>query len=240
MRTIVPDKLSGIVAAQAISAALYARARTGEGQHIRLSMLDAVVAFLWSSDMGSQTFIDGEAIPQQKAASFADLIYDTATTPISVAVQSDREWQALAHAFDRPDWLDDPRFKTVRQRQLHINERLEVTQSELHGRTADDALALLEKHGVPCAPVLTRTATLTNPQIEANGIVVEVEHPQAGRIRQARPAALFSGTPQALSRGAPVYGADTEEVLREAGLGEAEIAALRGDGAFGVTQEAAE
>lgn len=109
VRTILPDKLTGIVAAQAVTAALFARSRTGKGQHIRLSMLDAVVAFLWASDKGSQTFV-GDSLPQQEAASFVDLIYDTADTPISVAVQSDREWHALARAVDRPGWLDDTRF----------------------------------------------------------------------------------------------------------------------------------
>ena len=240
VRTIVPDKLTGVVAAQAIAAALFARTRTGEGQHIRLSMLDSVIAFLWASDMGSQTFVDGDAIPQQDAASFADLIYDTATTPISVAVQSDHEWQALARALDRPDWLEDPRFRTVELRQRHINERLAVTQEGLRGRPADECLALLEKAGVPCAPVLTRNATLTHPQVEASGTIVAVDHPQAGRIRQARPAARFSGTPQALTRGAPGYGADTAAVLREAGLRQAEIDTMRRDGAFGQGREAAE
>ena len=240
VRTIVPDKLTGVVAAQAIAAALFARTRTGEGQHIRLSMLDSVIAFLWASDMGSQTFVDGDTIPQQDAASFADLIYDTATTPISVAVQSDHEWQALARALDRPDWLEDPRFQTVELRQRHINERLAVTQEGLRGRPADECLALLEKAGVPCAPVLTRNATLTHPQVEASGTVVEIDHPRAGRIRQARPAARFSGTPQALTRGAPGYGADTAAVLREAGLMQVEIDTMRQDGAFGQGREAAE
>ena len=240
VRTIVPDKLSGIVAAQAIAAALFARTRTGEGQHIRLSMLDAVVAFLWASDMGSQTFVEGDAIPQQDAASFADLIYDTADTPISVAVQSNREWQALARALGHPEWLDDPRFATVELRQRHINERLALTQEGLRDLPATEALAALTKAGVPCAPVLTRTQTLDNPQVVANGIVVETTHPTAGRIREARPAARFSGTPQALRRPAPAYGGNTDEILREAGLQDAEIEALRRDGAVGTTREAAE
>jgi crotonobetainyl-CoA:carnitine CoA-transferase CaiB-like acyl-CoA transferase len=90
VRTIVPDKLTAYNAAQAITAALLSRERTGQGQHIRLSMLDAIIAFLWASDMGSQTFV-GEEIPQQEAASFIDLIYETATGPISAAVQTNRE-----------------------------------------------------------------------------------------------------------------------------------------------------
>ncbi len=240
VRTILPDKLTGIVAAQAIASALFARERTGEGQHIRLSMLEAVSAFLWGSDMGSQTFVAGD-LPQQEAASFADLIYETATTPISLAVQSDREWRALVKAFDKPDWLEDERFKTVELRQKHINERLDLTQEVLRARPAEDWLERLTDAGVPCAPVLTRTATLTHPQFEALGIVTETEHPQAGRIREARPAAHFSATPQALTRPAPGYGADTADVLREAGLDEGEIAAMRRDGAFGRdAKEAAE
>lgn len=240
VRTIVPDKLSGIVAAQAIAAALFARTRTGEGQHIRLNMLDAVIDFLWHSDMGSQTFVDGDAIPQQAAASFTDLIYETATTPISVAVQSDREWRALATALDKPEWLDDERFRTVEARQAHIDDRLALTQAALREHPADAALARLEAAGVPCAPVLTRNATLRHPQVVANGTIVEVNHPAAGRIRQARPAARFSATPTAFRRPAPGYGEHTEAVLREAGLDDGAIAALRRGGAFGMVEDAAE
>ena len=238
VRTILPDKLTGVVAAQAITAALLARARTGEGQHVRLSMLEAVIAFLWSSDMGSQTFVDDD-IPQQEAASFADLIYDTADTPISLAVQSDGEWQALAHASNHPEWLEDPRFRTVELRQRNINERLTLTQEVLRGRSAAEWLDVLTAAGVPCAPVLTRTATLGDPQVVANAIVVEVEHPVAGRIRQGRPAARFSATPQAIRAGAPGYGEHTVDVLREAGLDEEEIGVLRKDGAFGPLRAAA-
>ena len=111
VRTILPDKLTGTVAAQAITAALLARARNGRGQHVKVSMLASVVAFLWSSDMGSQTFVGGE-LPQQSAASFIDLIYQTIDGHISVAVQSNKEWLALTRVLDRPEWLDDRRFLT--------------------------------------------------------------------------------------------------------------------------------
>lgn len=231
VRTILPDKLTGIVAAQAITAALLARTRTGEGQHIRLSMLEAVVAFLWSSDMGSQTFVGGD-LPQQEAASFTDLIYETADQPISVAVQSDREWQALTRGLSQPGWLQDARFRTPELRQQHINERLALTQDVLRTRPAAEWLDVLTDAGVPCAPVLTRAETLSDPQIQANGIVVEVDHPTAGRIRQARPAARFSATPQAIRTAAPAYGEHTENALLAVGLSQAEIAELRGQGAF--------
>ena len=239
VRTILPDKLTGIVAAQAITAALFARARTGEGQHVRLSMLDSVIAFLWGSDMGSQTFV-GDPIAQQEAASFADLIYDTTDAPISVAVQSDKEWRALARALGKPEWIEDPRFTTVELRQKNINERLALTQAALRTRQASEVLDALTETGVPCAPALTRSETLDDPQVRENGIVVEIEHPLAGRIRQARPAARFSATPSALTRPAPAYGAHNAEVLREAGLDDATIEALQAQGAFGPLKDAAE
>jgi crotonobetainyl-CoA:carnitine CoA-transferase CaiB-like acyl-CoA transferase len=225
VRTIVPDKLTAYNAAQAITAALLSRSRTGKGQHIRLSMLDAIIAFLWASDMGSQTFV-GEDIPQQEAASFIDLIYETATFPISAAVQSNKEWIALTRALDKPEWLEDPRFKTPALRQRHINERLIMTQEALRARSAEEWLERLTSEGVPCAPVLTRTQMLTNPQVVANGIIVENEHEQAGLIRQARPAARFSGTPATIRHGGPALGEHTEDVLAELGYSKTEIEAL--------------
>jgi crotonobetainyl-CoA:carnitine CoA-transferase CaiB-like acyl-CoA transferase len=219
VRTIVPDKLTGVVAAQAITAALLARERTGEGQHVRLSMLDAVVAFLWGSDMGSQTFV-GDELPQQEAASFIDLIYETKDDYISAAVQTDREWVALTRALDHPEWLDDPRFATPALRHKHIDERLAMTQEVLRTRPAAEWLQRLTAEGVPCAPVLTRSRMIDHPQVVANGVVVETEHPAAGLVRQARPAARFSGTPTSVRRGAPELGEHTEEILAEIGFTE--------------------
>ncbi len=190
-------------------------------------MLDAIVAFLWASDMGSQTFV-GQDIPQQEAASFIDLIYETATGPISAAVQSNREWASLTRALDKPEWLEDPRFKTPALRQRHINERLIMTQEALRARSAEVWLERLTAEGVPCAPVLTRTQMLTDPQVVANGIVVETEHEQAGRLRQARPAARFSETPASIRRGGPGLGEHTAEVLAELGFSKAESESLTG------------
>jgi crotonobetainyl-CoA:carnitine CoA-transferase CaiB-like acyl-CoA transferase len=133
VRTILPDKLTGITAAQAITAALVARLRTGKGQHVRLSMLESVIAFLWHSDMGSQTFVDGN-VPQQDAQSFIDLIYETADSYITVALMTDRQWRAAAEAMERPDWLTDPRFSTAARRQENIDARLALTQEVLRTR----------------------------------------------------------------------------------------------------------
>jgi crotonobetainyl-CoA:carnitine CoA-transferase CaiB-like acyl-CoA transferase len=229
LRTILPDKLTAITAAQAITAALLARERTQRGQHVRLSMLEAVLAFLWSSDMGSQTFVDDEPV-RQEAATAIDLIYETADGYLTVAALTDRQWAELARALDRLEWLEDPRFKTPALRQQHIDARLELTQEALRARPASEWLQRLGAAGVPCAPVLTRSEVVRHPQVEALGLVVETIHPAAGRLRQARPAARFSLTPAEVRRGAPRLGEHTEEILAELGYTAAQIAELGADG----------
>jgi len=225
LRTILPDKLTAITASQAITAALLARERTGEGQHVRLSMLEAVVAFLWSSDMGSQTFIGDEPVRQEVATAF-DLIYETADGYMTVAALTDRQWAGLARAVKRPDWLEDERFKTSALRQQNIDARLQMTQEALLSRSTAEWLESLTAAEVPCGPVLTRNQVIHHPQVEALGLVVETEHEKAGRLRQARAAARFSRTPAEIRRGAPALGEHTREILSELGYSPAEIVAL--------------
>ena len=232
IRTVLPDKLTAVTAAQAVTAALLARESTGVGQHVRLSMLDSVVAFLWASDMGGQTFVD-KPTSAQAAASFRDLIYETKAGHITVSVMSNAEWQALCRALDRPEWLDDERFSTPSGRDEHANKRLAMTQEVLLERTAVEWLEILDRHDVPSAPALTRNELIEHPQILAAEVVIEVEHPTAGRVRQARPAARFEGTPVGPPRGAPRLGAHTDEVLEELGYSCERIAALRQVGAIG-------
>jgi crotonobetainyl-CoA:carnitine CoA-transferase CaiB-like acyl-CoA transferase len=139
---------------------------------------------------------------------------------------TDRQWAGLAQALERPEWLDDPRFKTPALRQRNIDARLELTQDALRARPAAEWLRRLGAAGVPCAPVLTRNEVIHHPQVEALGLVVETVHPAAGRLRQTRPAARFSATPAEIRRGAPGLGAHTREILEEIGCSAAEIAEL--------------
>jgi crotonobetainyl-CoA:carnitine CoA-transferase CaiB-like acyl-CoA transferase len=231
LRTILPDKLTAITSSQAITAALLARERTGEGQHVRLSMMEAVLFFLWPSDMAGQTFIGNEPA-RQEAASATDLIYETADGYITAAVVTNRQWEGLTRALEQPQWLEDERFKTPALRHENVEARLQLTQDVLIGRSSADWLDRLTRADVPCAPVLTRTEVIRHPHVQAMGIVEEVEHPKAGRLRQARNAARFSKTPASIRRAAPGLGEHTAEVLAELGYSAGEIAEMRAQGAL--------
>jgi crotonobetainyl-CoA:carnitine CoA-transferase CaiB-like acyl-CoA transferase len=231
IRTVLPDKLTAVTAAQAVAAALVGRLRTGRGQHVRLSMLDAVLAFLWASDMGAQTYV-GEKVSQRRAASFIDLIYETQNGFMTAAVMTNKEWAALTRALERPEWLEDPRFTTPALRDQNIDARLQMTQDVLETRTTEEWLERLEREGVPCAPVLTRDEVIAHPQIAASGILLESDHATAGRLRQTRTAARFD-TPTIVRHGAPRLGEHTREVLGQLGLSDADIAHLRSQGVCG-------
>ena len=232
IRTILPDKLTAVVASQAITAALLTRERTGKGQHVRLSMLDAVLNFLWASDMGGQTYVD-DPVSNQAAASFIDLIYETKDGYMTVSTMGNKEWLSLSRAFERPDLLKDPRFKTPQLRDQNVNERLALVQAELKTKTTAKWLEIFEKEEVPAAPALTRQEMIEHPQVTASEILVEYDHPVAGRLRQTRTAARFEGTPPGPPQGAPRLGEHNTQILMELGLSEDEIIELSECGAIG-------
>ena len=236
VRTILPDKLTGYVAAQAVTAALFSRERTGKGQHIRLAMLDVIVGFLWGSDMSGHTFV-GDEPDRETPQSEIDLIYETQSDYITIAVQTDKQWLGLCKALDKQEWLSDPRFETYKLRSQNINTRLYLMQEVLLTNTAQHWLELLERHDVPSAPVLTRRAMIAHPQTQANDIIRYIDHPEAGKLRQTRPAATFSETAPQMRYPAPKLGEHSEEILREAGVDSDEIRQLLADSVIAVSKE---
>jgi len=232
VRTILPDKLTALTAAQAITAALLARERSGEGQHLRLAMLDAVVSFLWPEGMARYTFRRAEGPEGEGGAprQVLDLVFETADGFITCGTVADAEWRAFARVVGHPEWADDPRFATPAARVANWDARLARMQEALRARPTREWLELLDAADVPCAPILGRRELLSHPQILANELIVESEHPHAGPMRETRPAARFSRTPAAIRRPAPLLGEHSAEVLAEIGVGPGELAELRASG----------
>ncbi len=218
MRLVVPDKLTAITAAQAITAALFARERTGKGQHIRLAMLDATIAFHWSEGMAGHTWT-GHKTKRRHSRLAQDLVFATTDGFITAGAVSDSEWQGLCRAVERPDWLADERFATPGARIANAGERLTMLQEVLATQSSQYWLARFDAEDVPSAPVLDRETLFDHPQILANAIIVESPHPVGGDMRQPRPAERFSETPSSIRRPAPVLGEHNDEIRRELGLG---------------------
>lgn len=232
VRTIIPDKTTAVTAAQAITAALFARERTGKGQHVRLAMLDAMVAYLWPEGMTGLTFV-GKEVNAARAQLAQDLIFETSDGYITAGAVSDSEWQGMCRALERLAWLEDDRFKTAAGRVVNVGPRLAMTAEVLRTRASAVWLARLDAEGVPCAPVLDRADVIAHEQIRVNELIEEFDHPVAGRIRQPRPAARFDVTPAMIRRPAPTLGENSREILLQAGFDRQEVDGLLAAGVLG-------
>ncbi len=224
IRTIVADKTTAVHAAQAVCAALVARFRTGEGQHIRLSMLDTMIAFLWPEAMTQYTVVGKENAPQP--APRPDLIFKTLDGYITVGSLSDSEWRGLCGVIGRPEWIEDSRFRTPSARSVNAAERLTLVGEILAGGHSQDWLDRLDAADVPCAPVLRRGEVMDNVQVINNALIELMEQPALGTVRQPRPAARFDRTPARIGGPAPRIGEHTAAVLGEVGYSAAEIEAM--------------
>jgi crotonobetainyl-CoA:carnitine CoA-transferase CaiB-like acyl-CoA transferase len=228
IRTIIADYTTALTTAQAITAALFARLRTGEGQHVRVAMLDAMIAYLWPEAMPSLTFV-GDEIDPSEGETGPDLVYATNDRYITAAALSDDEWAGMCRALKREDLIEDQRFKTARDRAVNAVERREITASELEKWNANEILPRLLANDVPSAPVLSRFELLQHPQVRENQILEEHNSARFGTVRQPRPAARFDRTPASIRTLAPALGENNAEILSELGYGTAEIARLESE-----------
>ncbi|MGI9305179.1 MAG: CaiB/BaiF CoA transferase family protein [Gammaproteobacteria bacterium] len=226
IRAMLPDKIAAYTAAQAIISALYARTLNRKGQHIRLSMLDAVLSFLWSGEMDGHTFI-GDEVQGPEGLSPFDLIYETSDGHICVATVTDAQWKSFAHAVGHAEWLSDPRFSDSAAREQHRNDRLALMQEVLKTGTTQEWVERLEQADVPCSKTYTRREVVRHPHVVENESLETYEHRDSGALRQARHAPRFDVTPVSTERGPPLLGEHTDEVLDEAGYTDEEVAALR-------------
>lgn len=214
MNTIVCDKVTSLNVAQSVCAALVARANGAGGQHIELAMIDASIHFLWPEAMWNHTYLDHPSdIPE--LASIYKLFRTSDGWVMVYPVATTTHWESMCTAIGRPDLAADPRFADLQGRLRYGDAVNDELRREIARFSTSEFIVLMEGADVPVAPVNTREAMMDDPHVRHRGIVVESEHPTAGRIRQARPPAVFSETPSGLHRAAPTFGEHTREVLSE-------------------------
>ena len=228
VRTIIADYTTGLTAAQAITAALFGRQRSGEGQHVRISMLDAMISYLWPEAMPSLTFVGEERDPSDGEMG-PDLVFATQDRYITAAALSDDEWSGMCRALKRQDLINDARFRTARDRSINAVARREIVSAELEQWTAAEILPRLLANDVPSAPALSRFELLQERQVRDSGILEEHQSENFGTVRLPRPAAQFDRTPARIRTMAPLLGADNTAILAELGYAADEIARLERD-----------
>jgi crotonobetainyl-CoA:carnitine CoA-transferase CaiB-like acyl-CoA transferase len=231
LHTVV-DKLTALTVSQAITAALFHRERTGEGQHVELSMLGSALQFLWPDGMSRDTLL-GDGVDLRPPISDAYRFVELKDGYVAIAAITPDQIKGVMRAVGRPEFIEDPRFSTLNALVAHLDEFEQETKAAAAELTVAECVVNFEREDVPCAAVMTPAEIIVHPQVTANEMVVDVDHPVMGKMRQATPPSRFSKTPAVPSGHAPALGENTDEILSELGFGEAEREELRAKGVVG-------
>ena len=218
LKQLVCDKVTAYTACQAITAALFARDRGAGGQHLELSMLDACIAFLFVDGADHEVVLDGDhSGPQSVAANNTPLVFDGGFA--AVTVPGDDEFHGLASAMGVDS--SDPDLATIQDRARNRDKAMAVhraVRQRATGFTVAEAEALLEANQVPFGIVRTVDEVMGDPQVVANEVFSEFDHPAAGRVRHHRPPTRFHGTPCELREpAAPTLGQHSDEIVAQTG-----------------------
>ncbi|MDQ7819065.1 MAG: CoA transferase [Armatimonadota bacterium] len=226
----IADIGAGMYAAFGILAALRARERTGTGQWVDAALLDGQVS--WLTYAAAIYFATGESMGRLGSAHPTIVPYQafrTADGYLNVAVGSEAIWKRFCEAVD-PGLAGDPRYATNRDRVAHRRDLVAHLSRLFARRTTAAWMEILDAAGVPNGPILTIAEVFGHPQVLHRQMVVEMDHPAAGRIRQTGLPVKLSATPGRLRTPPPTLGQHTTAILRELGYSDAEVAALRADG----------
>jgi crotonobetainyl-CoA:carnitine CoA-transferase CaiB-like acyl-CoA transferase len=212
----VVDLTTGMMAANAILAALYARERTGAGQHIDISLLETQVA--WMANVASAYLITGEE-PARHGNEHPTIVpYQTfraSDADFALGVGNDAQWRRLSEAIGWAELAEDPRFRTNPDRVMHRTELAALLAAHFATAPATDWVARIRAAGIPAGPVRTVAEVLEDPQILAREMVSTVEHPSIGELRLVGIPFKFSSTPASIRRPPPLLGEHTAEVAEE-------------------------
>ncbi|MGY0064106.1 CaiB/BaiF CoA transferase family protein [Streptomyces sp. LZ34] len=227
----IVDLTTGTYAAVAVLAALAHRGETGLGDHIDLAMLDIQVATLANQAMNH--LVDGR-VPARTGNSHPNIqpqdVYACKDGGLAVAVGNDGQFARFCEALGLDGLAEDERFATNRARVRNLAELRPTIAAVLAGETRRHWVERLDRAGVPCGTVNTVDEVLADEQVRHRDMVVEVPHPLSGSVRLVASPLRFAGAPLTFEQPPPLLGQHTDEVLRELGVEEGDIKALREEG----------
>jgi crotonobetainyl-CoA:carnitine CoA-transferase CaiB-like acyl-CoA transferase len=229
----VADTTSGIYAATGILVALAERERSGRGQWVATSLLEAQIALM--DFQAARYLVEGE-VPPQSGNDHPYVtpmgVVATADGHLNLGVGGDSQWRAFCAAIGHADWADHPDYATPEARFAHRPQLWAALAPVFAARSTTEWVDLLEAAGVPAGPIYTMDEVFADPQVQHLGMAAPVHHPVRGDTRLVAQPIKMSRTPPAVTRSAPDAGAHTDEVLAEYGLSPDEISALRAQNAI--------
>ncbi len=214
--SIICDKIAGMTAAQAISVALFAKARGGGGQRISISMLEASLAFNWPDVMWNQTFASPDFVRGQTLAETYRL-WRTKDGHLAIVFITDKAFGAWCRALDAAPEILAERFASEAGSRVRWRELAPMWEAKLASLTTDEALERLHREGVPAGAVRARERLFEDPQVMHNQAIAEVAGGPRGVIRMAKPGARFADHPYAPPSPAPEVGEHSREILQSFG-----------------------
>jgi crotonobetainyl-CoA:carnitine CoA-transferase CaiB-like acyl-CoA transferase len=235
----IVDIVAGLMLGKSIAAALYVREKSGRGQRIETSLMEAEVASLVNA--GSNYLITGK-VPGRWGNAHPNIVpyqsFQTADGHLAVGVANEAIWQRFCPMIGRPELADDARFHTNARRVENREELIALISQIFARRPTGEWLTRLNNAGVPCSPVKNIAEVFSEPQVLERGMLEEIDHPTAGRIRIAGPPVKFSQTPASIRLAPPLLGQHTREVLRDwLHLDDLEIDRFEEKGALGPCRE---
>jgi crotonobetainyl-CoA:carnitine CoA-transferase CaiB-like acyl-CoA transferase len=228
----IADLTAGMFLAHGVLVALLERERSGKGQWVHTSLLEAMVRML---DFQTTRWLIGKEIPPQAGndhpTGIPTGVFKTADGHMNIAASGQHMYRRLCEALDVKHLIDDPRFKTPQDRSKNraaCNAELEKATAT---KTSADWVTILNKAGVPCGPILNVKEVFEDEQVRALGLAVKIRHPRLGAQEVQNLPVTLSRTPGAVRTASPDLGEHTDQVLAELGYSKEEVAALHRDGA---------